>query len=137
MTTAAFKRLLLVAGLLGLSVTVVSAGPVSSAVESLPPSMGGLPADAPAPPKTEYQYPAVHDMPPPRIDKTLSDDQQLDLEKQLLDARDRQLRRAAQDAEAAEDGDAPDGKPAVTKKKPSGAKKAPKAAAQAGTKSNP
>lgn len=134
MTTAGSKRMLFVAGLLGLSMTAAAAGPVGSAMESLPPSMGGLPSDAPPPPKTTYQYPAVHDMPPPRADKTLTDDQQLDLENQLLNARDRQLRRAAQDAEAADD---PDGKPPVTKKKPSGAKKAPKAAAQAGTKTNP
>ena len=134
MTTAGLRRSLLVAGLLGVSMTAASAGPVGSVMESLPPSMGGLPSDAPTEPKAPYQYPAVHDMPPPRPDKTLSDEQQIDLENQLLNARDRQLRRATEDAKA---GDDPDAKPAVTKKKPSAAKKGPKAAAQAGAKSNP
>jgi len=125
------KRSLLVAGILGLSMTACWAG---SVFESLPPSMGGLPADAPAAPKTPYEYPAVHDMPPPRADKPLSDDQQVEMEKELETARDRQLRRAAEDPEAA---DAPPKKPAVTKKKPSVGKKRPKAAAQAGVKTKP
>jgi hypothetical protein len=125
------KRSLLAASFLGLLMTSCSAG---SPLENLPPSMGGLPADAPAAPKLPYQFPAVHDMPPPRNDKTLSDDQQLNLLNQLEDARDRQVRRA--DEERAADGETPKA-PNVTKKKPSAAKKQPKPAAQAGVKANP
>jgi hypothetical protein len=122
------RRSLVLAGLFALGVSPCLAG---SPLESLPPSMGGLPADAPARPATPYKYPAVHDMPPPRSEKTLSGDQQLQLEKSLEAARDRQMRRAGDDLD---DADKP---PAVTKKKPSAAKKQPKPAAQAGVKPNP
>ena len=57
--------------------------------EELPQSMGGLPADAPKAPKTPYKYPAVHDMPPPRATPTMSDADQVRLEKELQQARDR------------------------------------------------
>jgi hypothetical protein len=123
--------MLLAAALLGLSVPGCLA---QSIFGRMPESMGGLPADAPAAPKTPYAYPAVHDMPPDRKDKTLSEDQQSDLLNQLEHARDRQMRRAGEDPDGA---DAPPKKPAVTKKKPSEAKKPPKAAAQAGVKPNP
>jgi hypothetical protein len=125
------KRSLMLAAALA-----VIAGPVSaqSVFSRMPESMGGLPADAPAAPKTPYAYPAVHDMPPDRKDKTLSDDQQSDLLNQLENARDRQLRRAGEDPDAA---DEPAKKPAVTKKKASEGKKPPRAAAQAGVKPNP
>lgn len=53
------------------------------------PSAVGLPADAPARPKVAYQYPAVHDMPPPRAVPPLSDAAQVRLEKELLTDRDR------------------------------------------------
>ena len=115
---------------------LLAAGPCAaqSVFERMPESMGGLPAGAPAAPKTPYSYPAVHDMPPARTDKTLSDDQQTDLLNQLVNARDRQMRRAGEDPDAADDKPK---KPAVTKKKPSEAKKQPRAAAQAGVKANP
>jgi hypothetical protein len=125
------KRTLWAAGILALSASPCLA---QSVFGKLPESLGGLPADAPAVPKTPYQYPAVHDMPPPRNDKTLSDDQQLNLLNQLEDARDRQVRRA--DEERAADGETPKA-PNVTKKKPSAAQKQPKPAAQAGVKANP
>ena len=131
MLLAGLRRCLLAAGLVALTGT---AGLAQSMMERLPPSMGGLPADAPAAPKTPYPYPAVHDMPPARTDKTLSDDQQSDLLRQLENARDRQVRKS--DAERGADDDTP--KPAaVTKRKPSAAKKPPKPAAQAGVKPNP
>ena len=125
------KRTLWAAGILALSASPCLA---QSVFGKLPESLGGLPADAPAVPKTPYQYPAVHDMPPPRNDKTLSDDQQLNLLNQLEDARDLQVRRAGE--ERAADGETPKA-PNVTKKKPSAAKKQPKPAAQAGVKANP
>ena len=131
MLLAGLRRCFLAAGLVALTAT---GGLAQTMLERLPPSMGGLPADAPAAPKTPYQYPAVHDMPPPRTDKTLSDDQQSDLLKQLENARDRQVRKSEQEREAGDDTPKP---AAGTKKKPSAAKKPPKPAAQAGVKPNP
>jgi hypothetical protein len=124
-------RSLLAASVLGLLMTSCSAG---SPLENLPPSMGGLPADAPAAPKLPYQFPAVHDMPPPRSAKPLSDDQQIKLEHDLEAARDRQIRKSGEDPDAASEPKKP---AAVTKKKPTAAKKRSDAAAQAGAKTNP
>ncbi len=59
-------------------------------LRNLPPAIGGEPADLPAAPKTPYKYPAVHDMPPPRATKPLSDNEQIRLEKELEAARDSQ-----------------------------------------------
>jgi hypothetical protein len=64
----------------------------------LPPSLGGLPADAPPRPDQPYQYPAVHDMPPPRSVKTLNDEELLKLEKDLNAARERQEKAAGAEA---------------------------------------
>jgi hypothetical protein len=51
---------------------------------------GMLPAAAPARPPTAYEYPAVHDMPPPRAAPAMTEEQQLNLEKELTAVRDRQ-----------------------------------------------
>ncbi len=48
----------------------------SSTLSSLPPQLGGLPAGTPKQPAAPAGYPAVHDMPPPRNDVTLTDEQQ-------------------------------------------------------------
>jgi hypothetical protein len=64
-----------------------AAGPLS---DQMPQSLGGLPADAPARPTTPYQYPAVHDMPPPRASAPMNDEEQFKLEKELRAIRDRQ-----------------------------------------------
>ena len=63
-----------------------SPGPM---IDRLPDSMG-LPSAAPARPATPYQYPAVHDMPPARATKPMSEDEQVKLEKDLAKLRDRQ-----------------------------------------------
>ncbi len=70
----------------------------SSVMERLPTAAGGLPEGVPAAPTTPYVYPAVHDVPPPRADKPLTDEQQVKLEKDLQTARDRldQERKADQ-----------------------------------------
>ena len=73
---------------------VLAACSGSQSFEGLPPGLGGLPTDAPAQPKTPYQYPAVHDMPAPRSVKTLNDDELQKLEKDLQDARERQEKAA-------------------------------------------
>lgn len=101
------------------------AGPPLS--DSLPTGMGGLPAGAPARPATPYQYPAVHDMPPPRATSTLSEAEQLKLEKDLQAARDKQEGR-------------PDSAKKVTpatKKKPADANTGQNAGANSGAKGNP
>lgn len=68
----------------------------ASLMEQAPSAMGGLPADTPAPaPAGTYRYPAVHDTPPPRSAAPLTDEQQLELEKQLQKARKKQQGEAA------------------------------------------
>ena len=61
--------------------------------DDIPQSWGGLPQGAPARPKTIEATPAVHDLPPPRATKPLSDDAQLQLEKDLDAARTRTNKR--------------------------------------------
>jgi len=63
-----------------------SPGPV---IDRLPADLG-LPAGAPARPATPYEYPAVHDMPPDRATSPMSEEDQLKLEKELANVRDRQ-----------------------------------------------
>jgi len=89
--------------------------------EGLPTEMGGLPKGAPARPATSGQYPAVHDMPPPRSTDPMTDDEQLKLEKELRAARDRQEALQADDDPAKKP--AKDKKPATAKKKPPGVAK--------------
>jgi hypothetical protein len=80
-------RSLLAALAVAASLTGCSAGPLS---EQLPQSLGGLPAGTPPPPATPHQYPAVHDMPPPRATEPMTEEQQYRLEKELNAVRDRQ-----------------------------------------------
>jgi hypothetical protein len=49
-----------------------------------------LPAGTPARPLMAPQFPAVHDMPPPRREGTLSEDEQERLERELMAVRDGQ-----------------------------------------------
>jgi hypothetical protein len=63
----------------------------SAVVDQLPASIGGEPAGAPARPAgNAYTYPAVHDMPPPRPTTTLTEEQQIKMEKDLSAMRDKQ-----------------------------------------------
>jgi len=68
-------------------------------IDQLPGDMG-LPADAPARPVTPYQYPAVHDMPPPRPLAPMTEEQQVKAAKDLATARDQQEGRPAASAPA-------------------------------------
>ena len=109
---------------LAAALTGCAAGPL---VDSLPSSMG-LPADAPARPVTPYQYPAVHDMPPARSTPTMSEDEQMKLEKDLAAIRDRQEGRPAPAKKAT----------TVTKKQPAtGDNAATDGAKTSGAKTNP
>jgi hypothetical protein len=104
-------------------------------MEGLPASVGGLPADAPAQPTTPYQYPAVHDMPPPRATKPMSEEELYTTEKALNAARDRQEgqeKAASRGAPAAKKKALP-----VAKKKPADGKKGGTADAKASVKTNP
>jgi hypothetical protein len=90
-------RSLLAALAVAASLTGCSAGPLG---EQLPQSLGGLPAGTPPPPATPYQYPAVHDMPPPRATEPMSEEQQYRLEKELNALRDRQEGQESKDKKA-------------------------------------
>ena len=64
----------------------------SSLGDNLPAQLG-LPQGAPARPPVEREFLPVHDMPPPRETKTLSEQERKKVEADLVEARDRQERR--------------------------------------------
>ena len=86
------QRAILTASVLGLTLFAAGflAGCSSGAVIDQMPSGVGLPAGTPERPATPYVYPAVHDMPPPRATPTLTEEQQVEAEKELTAVRDRQ-----------------------------------------------
>jgi len=63
-----------------------------AALSAAPPWAGGTPAEAPARPAVRADFPAVHDMPPPRGERPLTDEEQARLTQDLLAARDRNAR---------------------------------------------
>jgi hypothetical protein len=79
--------------LAALALAMVLSGCASGPMIDGMPSAIGLPAEAPARPATAYEYPAVHDMPPPRTVGTMTEEQQIKLEKELTAVRDRQEAR--------------------------------------------
>ncbi len=81
----ALGRLLLAA----LSLAILAGCSSSQVIDDLPAAVA-LPADTPARPATPYQYPAVHDMPPPRATEPMSAEDQLRLEQELIAVRNRQ-----------------------------------------------
>jgi hypothetical protein len=95
--------------IVGLGMTLVGCA-AAPLVDQLPANIG-LPAGTPARPATPYQYPAVHDMPPPRATAPLSEEQQFKLEQELQSARDHQEGRTVA------------GKPTAQKAKPAADKK--------------
>ena len=124
-------RSLLAAFAVVASLTGCSAGPLSDSLKQMPESLGGLPPDAPKTPAMPYQYPAVHDMPPPRSDEPLSEDRQWQLEKELNAARDRQEAANPEAQKAAE------AAKKAAKKKAAPAKTGQNTGAGTGTKTNP
>ncbi|HEY1472765.1 MAG TPA: hypothetical protein VGF53_01625 [Pseudolabrys sp.] len=114
-------------------------------IDKLPGDLG-LPAGTPERPTTPYVYPAVHDMPPPRVETPMTEEQQVTLEKELKALRDQ---REAQDKAAAlpeEQRIARENElkatrdqqeAAVKEKKAAAAKKSSAAGAQDGAKTNP
>jgi hypothetical protein len=115
--------------ILGLSAAAVLAGCSSaSVIDQIPTSVGGEPTGTPARPTTAYEYPAVHDMPPPRATEAMTEEQEYKAEKDLAAARDQQEAQTAADQPE-------EAKPA-TAKKPAAAQKRP-ANAQDGAKTKP
>jgi hypothetical protein len=72
----------------------------SSVFSDLPAAAGGLPQDAPARTANAPAYPAVHDMPPPRPNSVLTEDQKKQLEAELAAMRAEQAKRAAASTKA-------------------------------------
>ena len=99
----------------------------ASVFEKLPGDMG-LPAGTPERPTTPYVYPDVHDIPPPRADQPLTEEQQVRLENELNAVRERQEAR---------DGSAKKTEQDPKKKKPEAVKNGEAAGAQDGAKTNP
>jgi hypothetical protein len=86
-------QVLAVAGLLA-AIGLLSACSGSRIGDSLPPSLGGLPEGVPERPAVQPAYPAVHDMPPPRADTTLSEAEKKNLKDELIATRERAALRA-------------------------------------------
>jgi hypothetical protein len=108
----------------GLGLTIVLAGCTAAPmIDGLPTNMG-LPAGTPERPATPYQYPAVHDMPPPRPTQPMSEEQLQNLENELAVVRDRQ---EAREGPAKKTGQ-------TVKKKPTAANTGQAAGAKDGTK---
>jgi hypothetical protein len=64
----------------------------------LPTAMGGMPAAAPERPETQPAFPAVHDMPPPRNTKVMTEEEKKRVEAELAVMREQQARRAQSSA---------------------------------------
>ncbi len=73
----------------------LSLGACASTVADLPPVVGGLPAGTPQRPAEPGVYPAVHDMPPPRAAKVMTEEERKKTEADLAAVRDRQEKQAA------------------------------------------
>ena len=106
---------------LGLATVLTGCAP-GPMIDRLPAELA-LPAGAPARPETPYEYPAVHDMPPDRPSTPMTEEEQVRLEKELVNVRERQ-----------------EGRQPATKKAAPTAKKAPKDSQNGqtdGAKANP
>lgn len=99
----------------GLAALILAGCAPGQAIDRVPEAMGGLPAGTPARPTATYQYPAVHDMPPPRDTKPLSEEDQVKLEKDLQSIRDGQESRQGQGQTGSADAKEAKKKPAASK----------------------
>jgi hypothetical protein len=86
------ERVLLVALLLAGAVTVSGCSSYTL-IDAMPTAIGGLPEGTPERP-TAQNYPAVHDLPPPRNDTPLNDAEKKRLKDDLTKVRDRAARQA-------------------------------------------
>jgi hypothetical protein len=119
----ALQRSILAVLILATALAGCSSGAV---IDKLPGDMG-LPAGTPERPMTAYEYPAVHDMPPPRATPIMSEEQQVKEEEELKAVRDRQEARDGAAKKTAQ----------PAKKKPKTANTGQAAGVQDGAKSNP
>jgi hypothetical protein len=75
----------------------------TSTLSSLPPALGGEPPGTPERPAEPAAYPAVHDMPPPRANTVLTEEEQKKAQADLTALRNAQEKRvnaAAKDQQA-------------------------------------
>ncbi len=70
-------------------------GACASTVADLPPEVGGLPAGTPQRPAQPGVYPAVHDMPPPRPNTVLTEEERKKTEADLKALREQQEKQGA------------------------------------------
>lgn len=66
----------------------------SSVLSEMPTQVGGLPAGTPQRPAAAPEYPAVHEMPPPRTAAVLTEEEKKKVEAELAAMRAEQARRA-------------------------------------------
>jgi len=81
------------ASVLSVAVSGCTSG-TTSMLANMPESIGGLPKDVPVRPDDGKAFPAVHDMPPPRPNSTLTPEQVKSVEAEISYARDRQKKQA-------------------------------------------
>jgi hypothetical protein len=82
-----------------LGVALVGAGSMclascSTVLSEMPTQVGGLPAGTPQRPAAAPDYPAVHEMPPPRTAAVLTEEEKKKVEAELAAMRAAQARRA-------------------------------------------
>lgn len=113
------SRALLSAAALWLAASLGGCGSISEKVSEAAGGMPGvgLPSGVPERPAVRAAYPAVHDMPPPRTTAVLNSNEQRDIEKELVAAREQQ-KIAAQPPPAEESAPAPAAKKPATRPKP-------------------
>jgi hypothetical protein len=97
-STPRFIAVRAMAWAVGVAVLSVAASGCTSGTTSMlanmPESVGGLPKDVPVRPDDGKAFPAVHDMPPPRPNSTLTPEQVKSVEAEISFARDRQKKQA-------------------------------------------
>ena len=76
----------------------VSLASCASTVADLPSQVGGLPDGTPQRPAQPSAYPAVHDMPPPRPNTVMTEEERKKAEADLVATRARQEKAAAEAA---------------------------------------
>ncbi len=71
-------------------VLALALGACSSTFSRMPTELGGMPPGTPQQPAAPAAYPAVHDMPPPRNDVVMTQEEQKKAEAELMALRERQ-----------------------------------------------
>ena len=74
---------------------VATLGACAGTVADMPPEVGGLPAGTPQRPTQPGVYPAVHDMPPPRPNTVLTEEERKKTEADLKALREQQEKQGA------------------------------------------